>query len=119
MDHPPFAREYLEWLSTQTGDDAHRLAGLELAGAALLELERPDPEVRRHQAERLLRALRDPTVHAPGSQRIRAGDTLARLGDPHFRADAWYLPDEPLLGFVEIPAGAFWMGEYATGSVGL
>jgi formylglycine-generating enzyme required for sulfatase activity len=110
MDHPPFAREYLAWLSTQTGDGAHRLAGLELAGAALLELERPDPEVRRHQAERLLRALRDPTILAPGSQRIRAGDTLARLGDPRFRADAWYLPDEPLLGFVEIPAGAFWMG---------
>ena len=110
MDHPPFAREYLEWLSTQTGDGAHRLAGLELAGAALLELERPDPEVRRHQAERLLRALRDPDVHPSGSQRIRTGDTLARLGDPRFRDDAWYLPDEPLLGFVEIPAGAFWMG---------
>jgi hypothetical protein len=45
MDHPPFAREYLEWLSTRTGDGAHLLAGLELAGAALLELERPDPEV--------------------------------------------------------------------------
>jgi formylglycine-generating enzyme required for sulfatase activity len=27
-----------------------------------------------------------------------------------FRADAWYLPDEPLLGFVEIPAGSFLMG---------
>ncbi|MBX2997828.1 MAG: SUMF1/EgtB/PvdO family nonheme iron enzyme [Caldilineaceae bacterium] len=35
---------------------------------------------------------------------------LARLGDPRFRADAWYLPDEPLLGFVEIPAGPFLMG---------
>ena len=67
--------------------------------------------MRCHQAERLLRVLRDPTVYAPGSQRVRAGDTLARLGDPRFRgADAWYLPDEPLLGFVEIPAGAFWMG---------
>lgn len=29
---------------------------------------------------------------------------------PRFREDAWYLPDEPLLGFVEIPAGSFWMG---------
>ena len=91
MDHPPFAREYLEWLSTQTGNGTHLLAGLELAGAALLELERPDPEVRRHQAERLLRALRDPAVDAPGSQRVRAGDTLARLGDPRFRGDdAWF-----------------------------
>jgi formylglycine-generating enzyme required for sulfatase activity len=38
------------------------------------------------------------------------GDQLARLGDPRFRADAWSLPDEPLLGFVEIPAGPFVMG---------
>jgi formylglycine-generating enzyme required for sulfatase activity len=110
MDHPPFAREYLEWLSTQTCHGAHRLAGLELAGAALLELERPDPEIRRQQAARLLCALRDPDARASGSQRVRAGDTLARLGDPRFQADAWCLPDEPMLGFVEIPAGAFWMG---------
>jgi len=27
-----------------------------------------------------------------------------------FRPDAWYLPDEDLLGFVEIPAGPFLMG---------
>ena len=27
-----------------------------------------------------------------------------------FRADAWFLPDDPLLGFVEIPAGPFLMG---------
>jgi formylglycine-generating enzyme required for sulfatase activity len=29
---------------------------------------------------------------------------------PGFRADAWYLPDEELLGFVEVPAGPFVMG---------
>ncbi|MYD71423.1 MAG: formylglycine-generating enzyme family protein [Acidobacteria bacterium] len=27
-----------------------------------------------------------------------------------YRADAWFLPDDPLLGFVEIPAGPFVMG---------
>jgi len=27
-----------------------------------------------------------------------------------FRADAWYLPDDPMLGFVEIAAGPFMMG---------
>jgi formylglycine-generating enzyme required for sulfatase activity len=43
-------------------------------------------------------------------QRAAAGDALGRLGDPRFRADAWHLPDEPLLGFVEIPAGPFQMG---------
>ncbi|MCP4211775.1 MAG: SUMF1/EgtB/PvdO family nonheme iron enzyme, partial [Halieaceae bacterium] len=43
-------------------------------------------------------------------ERASAGDVLAHLGDPRFRTDAWYLPDECLLGFVEIPAGAFSMG---------
>ena len=43
-------------------------------------------------------------------ERAEAGDVLASLGDPRFRADAWFLPDEPLLGFVEIPAGPFQMG---------
>ncbi len=42
--------------------------------------------------------------------RERIKQTLVDLGDARFRADAWYLPDEPLLGFVEIPAGAFHMG---------
>ena len=43
-------------------------------------------------------------------QRVAAGNALAQLGDPRFRPDAWYLPAEALLGFVEIPAGAFLMG---------
>lgn len=29
---------------------------------------------------------------------------------PGFRSDAWFLPDDELLGFVEIPAGPFQMG---------
>jgi formylglycine-generating enzyme required for sulfatase activity len=32
------------------------------------------------------------------------------IDDARFRADAWYLPNEPMLGFVEIPAGTFVMG---------
>jgi formylglycine-generating enzyme required for sulfatase activity len=43
-------------------------------------------------------------------QRVSAGNALGYLGDPRFRADAWFLPDDPLLGFVEIPAGPFLMG---------
>ena len=31
-----------------------------------------------------------------------------------YRADAWFLPDDPLLGFVEIPAGPFVMGSDPT-----
>jgi formylglycine-generating enzyme required for sulfatase activity/HEAT repeat protein len=37
-------------------------------------------------------------------------DSQLGLDDPRFRVDAWYLPDEPLLGFVEIPEGPFLMG---------
>ena len=43
-------------------------------------------------------------------ERAGAGETLARLGDPRFRAETFWLPDEPLLGFVEIPEGLFTMG---------
>ena len=109
-DYPPFAREYLDWLSDLDRDDETRLAGVELAGAAVLELERPQPEVRRRQADRLLAALTDLTLKASPVTRARAGDTLARLGDSRFNADRWGLPDEPLLGFVEIPEGPFLMG---------
>ncbi len=43
-------------------------------------------------------------------ERARAGNTLATLGDPRFDPDCYHLPQEPLLGFVEIPAGPFVMG---------
>ncbi|MEE2790293.1 MAG: SUMF1/EgtB/PvdO family nonheme iron enzyme, partial [Acidobacteriota bacterium] len=33
---------------------------------------------------------------------------------PGFRADAWFLPYDDLLGFVEIPAGPFLMGSNPT-----
>jgi formylglycine-generating enzyme required for sulfatase activity len=46
----------------------------------------------------------------PTSQRVSAGNALGYLGDPRFREDAWYLPDDPMLGFIEIPAGKFLMG---------
>jgi formylglycine-generating enzyme required for sulfatase activity len=61
------------------------------------------PEVRRQ-----LELMRSSHIHV--RERVAAGEALARHGDPRFRADAWYLPDEPLLGFVEIPEGQFLMG---------
>ena len=48
--------------------------------------------------------------HLSAVQRVAAGNALAQRGDPRFRPDAWYLPAEALLGFVEIPEGAFLMG---------
>ncbi len=43
-------------------------------------------------------------------ERALAGETLAALGDLRFDPEHWMLPRGPLLGFVEVPAGAFRMG---------
>ena len=43
-------------------------------------------------------------------ERCQAGEVLSQFGDPHVQAEAWYLPDGPLLGFVEIPEGPFLVG---------
>ncbi|HEY9076216.1 MAG TPA: SUMF1/EgtB/PvdO family nonheme iron enzyme [Anaerolineaceae bacterium] len=109
-DHPPFARQYMEWLSNLDGSPARRLAGLELAGTALLELEKPNETILRRQAQRLQQQLFSPEAKTPAVLRARAADTLAQLGDPRFNPGAFYLPADDLLGFVEIPAGKFWMG---------
>ena len=86
-----------------------------LAGDVLLEMGRNrvrDSALGRDLDERMRRRLVAllSSSHLPPVERAAAGNTLARLGDPRFRADAWYLPDEPLLGFVEISAGPFLMG---------
>jgi formylglycine-generating enzyme required for sulfatase activity len=58
----------------------------------------------------LIAAMRADDVLEP-KERAEAGDVLAKLGDPRFREDAWHLPDEDMLGFVEISEGSFVMGE--------
>ena len=89
-------------------------AGVLLAGQALAESadlmhvsDRNQPKLGRVQRG-LLHVLGGSAL--PAIEGAQAGDALAALGDPRFRADAWRLPDEPLLGFVEIPAGPFLMG---------
>ena len=45
----------------------------------------------------------------------RLSRLTASLGDRSgFRSDAWFLPDEELLGFVEVPVGPFLMGSDPT-----
>ena len=60
------------------------------------------------EVQRQLELMRSSDLDA--RERVAAGNALAQQGDPRFRADAWFLLDEPLLGFVEIPAGPFLMG---------
>jgi formylglycine-generating enzyme required for sulfatase activity len=54
-------------------------------------------------------------LHLQSLRAVHAGTpthaaALAQGDFPRFRADAWQLPDEWLLGFVEIPEGSFLMG---------
>jgi len=44
------------------------------------------------------------------AERVEAGNTLARIGDPRFNPAAWFLPADHLLGFVRVPFGPFHMG---------
>jgi len=90
--------------------------GAHLAGQAVAEsvdLSRKLGEANRRQLERLrrwhLHLLR--TDLLPAAEHALAGKTLAKLGDPRFDPDLWFLPMEPLLGFVEVPAGSFRMGD--------
>jgi formylglycine-generating enzyme required for sulfatase activity len=99
--------------------DAAAYRRAQLAGESLLEIgmigvrrEETGQAMLARVQDWLMAAMRADTVLEP-KERAEAGETLARLGDPRFRADAWYLPNEPLLGFVEIPEGSFVMGSEA------
>jgi len=68
--------------------------------------------------QRLVTILAEQRLSAP--ERADAADSLGTLGDPRFAPGLW-LPrerygynsavDEPLPGFVRVPAGPFWIGE--------
>jgi formylglycine-generating enzyme required for sulfatase activity len=79
---------------------------------AIAHLEELEPEMDgpQHQAlqEPLLQAMRN--AARPTQERARVGNVLSLVADPRFRPDASFLPNEPLLGFVEIPEGPFLMG---------
>ena len=88
--------------------------GAQLAGQAVAEsanLSQVSP-ANRPKLERLrrwlVRLLGDGRF--PATERALAGRTLAELGDPRFDPDRWFLPCDPLLGFVVVPAGPFRMG---------
>lgn len=82
-----------------------------LAGDAAADVA-PDgitPGAKQSVTQALLDTLADDANIAP-KMRAEAGNALARLGDPRFREDAWFLPKDGLLGFLPIPAGKFFMG---------
>lgn len=101
----------------ESGDaeiEVTKLLGAQIAARALVEtadLSRLSPANQRKltRVQRwLLKLLCDERL--PTTERALAGDNLAVLGDPRFSTEYWHLPDQPLLGFIEIPAGPFTMG---------
>ncbi|MBW1781289.1 MAG: SUMF1/EgtB/PvdO family nonheme iron enzyme [Deltaproteobacteria bacterium] len=103
--------------ATAPGDEKTRRALLwsgqmaDLAGRDVIKRDMESPDGGKSYLDRLIPRLVDllPSELTP-LERVEAGRTLSGLGDPRFCADAWSLPDEPLLGFVDIPAGPFKMG---------
>ncbi len=69
-------------------------------------------DAKRHDADRVRQRLASLLTKGrlTAGERAAAGTALGRIGDPRFRRDAWCLPDEPLLGFVQVPSGSFTMG---------
>ena len=59
---------------------------------------------------RILSSIRH-DLKAGAEQAQVEGSGRGSIIDPRFREDAWGLPNEPLLGFVEIPGGSFLMGK--------
>jgi formylglycine-generating enzyme required for sulfatase activity/transcriptional regulator with XRE-family HTH domain len=89
-----------------------QLAASEIAATATLEWFHDDEALRQAVVQRLMHFFGNPALLNQTQPRLRAlaGRALAALGDPRFRANAWFLPDDAMLGFVEIPAGKFIMG---------
>jgi formylglycine-generating enzyme required for sulfatase activity len=93
------------------------LAGQAVAESASLSQISPANRPKLERLQRwLVRLLGDSRF--PATERALAGRTLAKLGDPRFDPDCWSLPRDPLLGFVEVPAGSFRMGSAADDSQG-
>ncbi len=127
MDKPLALISELCPARAQTDDTSWRLAWL--AGDCLLEvgLKRvSDTQTGRDLLERVQVRLKDllETGALAATERARAGDTLAALGDPRFKEYCFHsplpsgegagvrviLPATPTLGFLCIPKGKFLMG---------
>ncbi len=98
-------RDERDWRWTLWSGDMALLVGLERVEE---DGEYGGPRCLSRMRQRLVASLKASALLP--AERARAGETLAALGDPRFAPDCWYLPREPLLGFVPIPEGEFIMG---------
>jgi formylglycine-generating enzyme required for sulfatase activity len=97
-------------------DESLKIYNVCLAGEILVEIALSNYQNRRRLGHDLFHRLQTNLVYIfgdnslPPIQRAKAGNILAKLGDPRFMQDFYFLPNEPLIGLVEIPQGSFIMG---------
>jgi formylglycine-generating enzyme required for sulfatase activity len=122
---------YLTIKSSATADTLLRhLAGLDKESATTMNALPPDIQVasagltwsavsewpeapaslKKEIPSRFLELFNDDKLFPNSKKRVEAGNFIGRFGDPRFCPDCWYLPDDDLLGFIEIPSGDFLMG---------
>ena len=78
--------------------------GVEILGGRRVRLQEPRLAGLRRLCQDGMRGMQSAV------ERCALAEALGRIGDPRFRADAWYLPADEMLGFIEIPGGPFLMG---------
>ncbi len=97
-----------------SSDPAAGAWGLHLAGQAVAEsanLEQVSRRNRRRLGELRRRLARLAAgTELPAKERALAGDNLARLGDPRFDEDTWWLPADSTAGFVAVAGGQYLIG---------
>jgi formylglycine-generating enzyme required for sulfatase activity len=100
------ARDFIDALARAGENADRRFAAAELAGLAALEWKDGGSALQKACADRVVALLADDAALAQSKPAVRAlaGDRLATLGDPRFDPKRFFLPDEPNLGFVRIPA---------------
>jgi formylglycine-generating enzyme required for sulfatase activity len=102
-------------LCSKTGDNETAWRSIWLAGEVLLEIgvnRVQDRSLGRDMMERIKGKLVEliQSGQLEPAERVSAGNVLSLLGDPRFNPNMYFLPDDEMLGFVEIPAGSFLMG---------
>ena len=103
---PTSARDFLGALARAGSHPDARFSAAELAGTAALEWRDSGEPVRADCARRIVELLSgaNAQAHSRPDVRARQGDALAKLGDPRFDPQRFYLPTDDVLGFVRVPA---------------